>query len=183
MDLFMITANLKNHFPVVHEPITLHAQRAAVLVVIYNKNSKAHVLMTKRALDLKVHAGEISFPGGVVELEDEHLMNTALRETMEEIGLEVDPSQVIGCLPIVQTRTGFEVTPFVAILQSLPELTVSENEVHEVLEMPLTALLSTQQRDIGYKPSKEMVVYWYQHHRIWGASAKILRQIENLIGT
>jgi len=183
MDLFMITANLKNHFPVVHEPITLHAQQAAVLVVIFNKNSKTHVLMTKRALDLKVHAGEISFPGGVVELEDEHLMITALRETMEEIGLDVAPSQVIGCLPMVQTRTGFKVTPFVAILQSLPELNVSEDEVHEVLEMPLTALLSTQQRDIGFKPSEEMVVYWYKHHRIWGASAKILRQIENLIGT
>jgi 8-oxo-dGTP pyrophosphatase MutT (NUDIX family) len=161
MDLFMFTTNLQNQFPVVREPVTLHAQRAAVLVILYNKNAKAHVLMTKRALDLKVHAGEISFPGGVVELEDEYLMNTALRETMEEIGLEVAPSSVIGCLPKVQTRTGFEITPFVAILPSLSDLTVSEDEVHEVLEMPLTALLSTQQRDIGYKPSEEMVVYWH----------------------
>ena len=182
MDLFMITANLKNHFPVVHEPITLHAQRAAVLIVLFNKNSKAHVLMTKRALDLKIHAGEISFPGGVMEPDDEYLMNTALRETMEEIGLEVDPSQVIGCLPMVQTLTGFEVTPFVAILQSLPDLTVSEEEVFEVLEMPLTVLLSTHQRDVGYKLAEKMVVYWYKCHRIWGASAKILRQIENLSG-
>lgn len=182
MDLFMITTNLKNHFPVVQEPVAVHAQKAAVLVILFNKNSKAHVLMTKRALHLKIHAGEISFPGGIVELEDEHLMNTALRETMEEIGLEVDPSQVIGCLPKVETLTGIEITPYVAILPALPKLTVSEDEVHEILEMPLTALLSTQQRDIGYKPSDEMVVYWYQCHRIWGASAKILRQIENLSG-
>ncbi len=182
MDLFMITTNLKNQFPVVPEPVTLHAQQAAVLVILYNKNAKAHVLMTQRALDLKIHAGEISFPGGIVEFEDEHLLGTALRETMEEIGLEVDPSKVIGCLPKVQTRTGFEITPFVAILPSLPELTVSEDEVHEVLEMPLTALLSTQQRDIGYKPSEEMVIYWHKCHRVWGASAKILRQIENLAG-
>jgi 8-oxo-dGTP pyrophosphatase MutT (NUDIX family) len=109
-------------------------------------------------------------------------MDTALRETLEEIGLEVDTSQVIGCLPRVQTRTGFEITPYVAILQSLPNLTISENEVLEVLEMPLTALLSTHQRDVGYKPSEKMVVYWYECHRVWGASAKILRQIENLIG-
>ncbi len=177
----MITNNLKNHFPVVRESVAPHAQRAAVLVIIFNKNSKAHLLMTKRALDLKIHAGEISFPGGVMELEDEDLMNTALRETREEIGLEVDPSKVIGCLPKVQTLTGFEITPFVTILQSLPELTVSDEEVHEVLEMPLTALLSTHQRDIGYKPSEKMVVYWFNCHRIWGASAKILRQIENLI--
>lgn len=180
MDLYMITANLKSHFPVVQEPVTLHAQRAAVLVIIFNKHGKTHVLMTKRALNLNIHAGEISFPGGVVEMEDEHLMNTALRETMEEIGLEVPPSQVIGCLPKVETLTGFEITPYVAILPSLPDLTASEDEVHEILEMPLTALLSTQQRDVGYKPSKEMVLYWYKCHRIWGASAKILRQIEDL---
>lgn len=182
MDLFNLTTNLKNRFPVIREPVALHAQRAAVLVVLFNKNQRAHILMTKRALHLKIHAGEISFPGGVVEIEDEYLLNTALRETMEEIGLEVAPSQVIGCLPKVQTRTGFEITPFVAILKSLPDLTACEDEVHEVLEMPLTALLSTHQRDIGYKPSEEMVVYWYKCHRIWGASAKILRQIENLTG-
>jgi len=180
--LFMITANLKNHFPIVRESIGLHPQRAAVLVILFYKNAKAHILMTKRALHLKIHAGEISFPGGVVEMEDGHLLNTALRETMEEIGLEIPPSRVIGCLPMVQTRTGFEITPFVATLQSLPDLTVSKEEVHEVLEMPLTTLLSTHQRDIGYKPSEEMVVYWHKCHRIWGASAKILRQIENLTG-
>lgn len=180
MDLFMITTNLQNRFPVVREPVDLHAQRAAVLVILFNKHGKTHVLMTKRSLELKIHAGEISFPGGVMELEDEHLLNTALRETKEEIGLEVDPSQVIGCLPKVQTLTGFEITPYVAIIPSLPKLTVSEAEVHETLEMPLTALLSTHQRDVGYKPSEKMVVYWFHCHRIWGASAKILRQIENL---
>lgn len=178
----MISANLKNNFPVVREPVALHAQRAAVLVILFSKNSKTHVLMTKRSLNLKVHAGEISFPGGVMEADDEYLMNTALRETMEEVGLDIDPSQVIGCLPKVQTLTGFEITPYVAILQSLPDLTISEDEVHEVLEMPLTALLSTQQRDVGFKPAEKMVVYWFHCHRIWGASAKILRQIENLIG-
>jgi 8-oxo-dGTP pyrophosphatase MutT (NUDIX family) len=181
MNLFMISSHLKNRFPVVRKSVELHAQRAAVLVILFNKNSKTHVLMTKRALHLKIHAGEISFPGGVMELDDEHLLNTAMRETMEEIGLDVDASKVIGCLPNVQTRTGFEITPFVAIIESLPGLTVSEEEVDEVLEMPLTALLSTHQRDVGYKPADNMVVYWFGCHRIWGASAKILRQIENLI--
>jgi 8-oxo-dGTP pyrophosphatase MutT (NUDIX family) len=107
MDLFMISTNLKNNFPIIREPVQLHSQTAAVLVILFNKNAKAHILMTKRALDLKIHPGEISFPGGVIEIEDEHLMNTALRETTEEIGLEVDPSKVIGCLPKVQTLTGF----------------------------------------------------------------------------
>ena len=136
--------------------------------------------MTKRALDLKVHASEISFPGGVMEREDEDLLCTALRETKEETGVEVDPSRVVGCLPKVQTRTGFEITPFVAVLLFPPIIKACSNEVQEVLEIPLASLLATQQRDIGFKASEEMVVYWHKHHRIWGASAKILQRLENL---
>ncbi len=180
MNLFLITTQLKNHFPVVRAPVEPHPQLSAVLVILYRKMQQTHVLMTKRALDLKVHAGEIAFPGGVVEKEDNDLMCTALRETKEEVGVEVDPCRVIGCLPNVKTRTGFEITPFVAALQFPPIIKASSDEVYEVLEIPLTPLLSTQQRDIGFKASEEMVVYLYKHHRIWGASAKILRQIENL---
>lgn len=180
MNLFLITTKLKNHFPVVREYAEPHPHRSAVLVILYQKNGKTHVLMTKRALHLKIHAGEISFPGGVVEMEDEDLLCTALRETEEEIGVEVDPPLVIGCLPKVQTRTGFEITPFVAVLRSPLNIKACSDEVYEVLEIPLVSLLSTQQRDIGYNASEEMVVYWHKHHRIWGASAKILQRIENL---
>ena len=180
MDLCVITNNLKNQFPIVREPVDLHQRQAAVLVILFNKKAKPFILMTKRALHLKIHPGEICFPGGTVKIEDGHLLNTALRETTEEVGLEVVPSQVISCLPMVQTLTGYKITPYLAILQSLPDLTVCEDEVHEVLEVPLAALPSTYQQDIDFKPSKEMVVYWHKSHRIWGASAKILRQIENL---
>lgn len=180
MNLFLITTKLKNHFPVVREHAEPHPHRSAVLVILYQKSGKTHVLMTKRALHLKIHAGEISFPGGIVKMEDEDLLCTALRETAEEIGVEVDPSLVIGCLPKVQTRTGFEITPFVAVLRSRLNIKACSEEVYEVLEIPLVPLLSTQQRDIGYNASEEMVVYWYRHHRIWGASAKILQRIENL---
>ncbi len=137
--------------------------------------------MTKRATHLKYHAGEISFPGGVFEDdEDDDLLATALRETEEEIDIEIDPGDVLGRLPIVNTRLGFEITPFVAVLPSAPVYKPAESEVGEVLEMPFTTLLSTQQRDVGSKPSEEGVMYWFRHHRIWGASAKILNQIGHL---
>lgn len=180
MNLFLITTKLKNHFPLVREHVEPHPHQSAVLVILYQKNRKTHILMTKRALNLKIHAGEISFPGGVVEMEDEDLLCTALRETEEEIGVEVNPSLVIGCLPKVQTRTGFEITPFVAVMQSLLNIKANSDEVYEVLEIPLVPLFSTQQRDIDFNASEEMVVYWHKHHRIWGASAKILQRIENL---
>lgn len=180
MDLFLITTKLKKDFPLVREQVAVHPQRAAVLVVLFMQNQKAHVLMTKRALHLKTHAGEISFPGGVVEEEDDDLLATALRETHEEVGLQLTSAQVISCLPQVVTLTGFEVTPFVAVLNDIPRIDLLSEEVEEVLPIPLAPLLATHQRDVGFKPSEGMVVYWFKHHRIWGASAKILQRIEKL---
>ncbi len=181
MDLFLIKQKLKNNFPLVRETTRAHPQRAAVMVMLYPMNNKTHVLMTRRAMHLKYHAGEVSFPGGVFEEDqDEDLLSTALRETKEELDIEIELESVLGQLPIVNTRLGFEITPFVSVLQSAPDYEPAESEVGEVLEMPFTTLLATQQRDVGSKPSDEGVMYWFRHHRIWGASAKILNQIGHL---
>ena len=107
-------------------------------------------------------------------------MATALRETHEEIGVQVEASEVIAQLPIVNTRLGFEITPFVSVLSETMEFDPEEDEVDEILEIPFTSLLSTQQRDVGFSPEQDMVMYWFKHHRIWGASAKILRKIVHL---
>ena len=136
--------------------------------------------MTRRAMHLKYHAGEVSFPGGVFEEQDDDLLATALRETEEELAIQVESEDVLGQLPVVSTRLGFEITPFVSVLPSAPKYEPAENEVGEVLEIPFTSLLSTQQRDVGSKSSEEGVMYWFEHHRIWGASAKILKQISHL---
>jgi 8-oxo-dGTP pyrophosphatase MutT (NUDIX family) len=181
MDLFLIKHKLKNDFPLVQEVTLAHPQGAAVMVLLYPMNKKTHVLMTKRATHLEYHAGEISFPGGVFEEgEDDDLLATALRETEEELNVKVDLEDVSGRLPIVNTRFGFKITPFVAVLSSPPIYQPSECEVGEVLEIPFTALLSTQQQGAGSKPSDKGVIYWFQHHRIWGASAKILNQVGHL---
>jgi 8-oxo-dGTP pyrophosphatase MutT (NUDIX family) len=180
VDLFLIKHKLTNDFPLVREATVPHPQRAAVMVMLYPKPKKIHILMTKRSMHLKYHAGEISFPGGVFEEQDEDLLVTAIRETREELDIQVAPENVLGRLSVVTTRLGFEITPFVSVLPSAPEYERAVNEVGEVLEMPFTSLLSTQQRDVGSKPSEEGVMYWFQHHRIWGASAKILKQIGHL---
>ncbi|MBT3858055.1 MAG: CoA pyrophosphatase [Nitrospina sp.] len=180
MDLFLIKHKLQNDFPLVRETTLPHPQRAAVMVLLYPKPKKIHVLMTRRAMHLKYHAGEVSFPGGVFEEQDDDLLTTALRETEEELAIQVEPENVLGRLPVVNTRLGFEITPFVSVLPAAPEYEPAEDEVGEVLEIPFTSLLSTQQRDVGSKPSEEGVMYWFQHHRIWGASAKILKQISHL---
>ena len=172
MDLFLIKQKLRKDFPLVSEVTHPHPQRAAVMVMLYPKPKKTYVLMTKRAMHLKYHAGEMSFPGGVFEEDDEDLLATAIRETEEELAIEVGQEEVLGKLPVVTTRLGFEITPFVAVLSSAPEYDAKESEVDEVLEIPFTPLLSTQQRDVGGKPGDESVVYWFHHHRIWGHQQK-----------
>ena len=111
------------------------------------------------------------------EDKDENLLATALRETQEEVGVQVEVSQVIAQLPIVNTRLGFEITPFVSVFSAAMEFKLKEDEVEEILEIPLTSLLATQQRDVSFNSEQDMVMYWFKHNRIWGASAQILREI------
>ena len=180
MNLFLIKTKLKNQFPIIPQTFEPHPQKAAVLVILYPKRSTTHVLMTKRALHLNSHPGEIGFPGGVYEEdEDENLLATALRETNEEIGVQVESSKVIAQLPLVNTRFGFEITPFVCIFSETPVFKPEKDEVEEILEIPYNSLLATQERDLGFNPEQNMATYWFKHHRIWGASAKILQNIQH----
>jgi len=178
MDLIFITNKLKNQFPLNQKVVEPHPKKAAILVMLYPKDNKTYILMIKRALHLKSHAGEIGFPGGVYEKdEDESLLATALRETEEEVGVQVEASQVIAQLPIVNTRLGFEITPFVSVFSAAMGFKLQEDEVEEILEIPLTSLLATQQQDVSFSPEQDMVMYWFKQNRIWGASAQILRKI------
>tara|TARA_B100001123_G_C15273849_1_gene1011362 strand:- start:945 stop:1496 length:552 start_codon:yes stop_codon:yes gene_type:complete len=180
MNLFLIKTKLKNEFPIIPQTFEPHPQKAAVLVILYPKHNATHVLMTKRALHLNSHPGEIGFPGGVYEEdEDENLLATALRETNEEIGVQVESSKVIAQLPLVNTRFGFEITPFVCIFSETPVFKPEKDEVEEILEIPYNSLLATQERDLGFNPEQNMATYWFKHHRIWGASAKILQNIQH----
>ena len=181
MDLFLIKTKLKNEFPLIQQTFQPHPQKAAVLVMLYPKHNTIYVLMIKRALHLNSHAGEIGFPGGIYEEDkDENLLGTALRETNEEIGIHVESSKVIAELPIVNTRLGFEITPFVSIFSETPEFKPEEDEVEEILEIPFNSLLAKHERDVRFRPKQDMIMYWFKHHRIWGASAKILQKIQHL---
>ena len=180
MDLSQFTRRLTTEFPPRHEPVAELPSTAAVLVALFPKMGRTHVLLIQRAKNLRLHAGEISFPGGTYEPEDETLETTALRETQEELALEIPAGRIVGRLPQVTTLTGFEVHPFVCILDALPPWKKNPREVAEVLEVPLVPLLATHQRDVGHGAHRDMYVYWYKNYRIWGATAKILYQIGKL---
>ena len=152
---------------------------ASVLVVIYGKSPK--IIMTEKPKSMKLHAGEISFPGGKIDVNDANLLETALRETNEEIGLNILKDQVVGqLLPVSTLNSGFLILPFVSILDEIPPL-VSNSEVEKIFHMPLDSLLGTIAKDTdpSHNLIDEMFTFEYQAQIVWGASARILKQIKN----
>ena len=154
---------------------------ASVLVVIYDTFPK--IIMTKKPESMKLHAGEISFPGGKFDAIDSDLLETALRETNEEIGLHISRDQILGQLDPVKTlNSGFLILPFVCVLKEIPPL-VSNSEVEKIFHIPLNPLLDTMMKDSDpdHNLIDEMYAFEYQSQIVWGASARILKQIESKI--
>jgi 8-oxo-dGTP pyrophosphatase MutT (NUDIX family) len=158
---------------------------AAVLVPLFKKGGNCHLLFTKRSEEVKYHKGEISFPGGVVDEEDSELISTALREAFEEIGLKENDVQIIGVLDDIVTITEFIVTPIIGLFPFPYPFKVSEAEIAELIEVPLSFLLDEEcfsEREILRGGRNEVVfAYQYGKHIIWGATARILQQFLDLI--
>jgi 8-oxo-dGTP pyrophosphatase MutT (NUDIX family) len=154
---------------------------ASVLVVIHGKEPQ--IVMTEKPKNMKFHAGEISFPGGKLEDDDSDLLDTALRETSEEIGLYISREQVIGQLePVVTLNSGFLILPFISIIDEIPPLS-SNAEVEKIFHIPLKSFLKTMAKDPdpSHNIIQEMYTFEYQNQIVWGASARILKQIRNLV--
>ena len=154
---------------------------ASVLVVIYGK--EPIVVMTEKPKHMKFHAGEISFPGGKLDVHDSDLLQTALRETSEEIGLRITREQVIGQLePVVTLNSGFMILPFISIIDKIPTL-AANSEVEKIFHIPLEPFLKTMANDPdpSHNLIQAMYTFEYQNQIVWGASARILKQIQNLL--
>lgn len=152
---------------------------AAVLLPILDRNGKTHILFTKRSKSVKDHKKEISFPGGTRK-EGEPLKNAAVRECNEEIGIPSKDVEILGTLDDVDTRTGYVITPFVGIIRQPCEFKINKNEIDEIIEVPVS-FLSRENRK--FKENEQFIdkSYLYEDHVIWGATARILKQLLDLI--
>ena len=153
--------------------------KAGVLVgICFSKTKQPSVLLTKRAGHLKNHPGQIAFPGGKFELEDGTLVNTALREAEEEIGLNRSIPKELGILPKHETVTKFLVTPIIFQLPDKLDLKINKNEVDEVFYVPLEHFLALENYRIQARKWQEEFRYYYVvpygPYYIWGATARIL---------
>jgi 8-oxo-dGTP pyrophosphatase MutT (NUDIX family) len=159
---------------------------AAVLVPLYVKDSELHAVFTKRRDDLRRHPGEISFPGGRYDEGENDLLATALREAHEEIGLPPDAVEIVGALqPTPTIATGYAVYPFVGLIEPGRTWTLSAREVAEVIELPLRSLLSgyARRRLIRRGLPIRTDTYLVGENLIWGATARILADLFDRIGT
>ncbi|HQU78982.1 MAG TPA: CoA pyrophosphatase [Azonexus sp.] len=159
---------------------------AAVLFPIVLRDNGQTVLLTQRTAHLKDHAGQISFPGGRVEAEDESPIHTALRETEEEIGLAREHVEVLGFLPEYRTGTGFRVTPVVALVTPPFELALDPFEVAEAFEVPLAFLLDPanhKRHSLHYRGAlRHFFAMPYGDYFIWGATAGMIRSLTERLG-
>ena len=153
---------------------------AAVLVPLIERDDDLTVLLTQRATQLKHHAGQISFPGGRIELSDDGPREAALREAREEIGLDPGFVSVVGYLPDHVIVSGFLVTPVVAFVQPGFELLLDSGEVESTFEVPVNFLFDpqnhrTRRRRIGTSENEiDVIDIPFGEHNIWGATAGMI---------
>lgn len=155
--------------------------RASVLVPLVLREQGLTILLTRRTEHLSAHAGQISFPGGRWEPADRGAVDTALRETEEEVGLARRHVDVIGTLPDYHTGTGYCVTPVVGLIAPPFALRADPSEVAEMFEVPAAFLMDglNHQRLSVVLPDGRRSFYAmpYQRYYIWGATAGMLRNL------
>jgi 8-oxo-dGTP pyrophosphatase MutT (NUDIX family) len=153
---------------------------AAVMLLLYPKDGQYCVLLNKRSQLVEHHKGEISFPGGARDPEDRDFLDTALRETEEEMGISRADVTVLGRLDDVVTRTNFGVRVYIGTIPYPYTFNPSAIEIAEVLEIPISALVDPanlrHETRLVEGVATTVRSYAYHEHLVFGATAKILQQ-------
>jgi 8-oxo-dGTP pyrophosphatase MutT (NUDIX family) len=154
---------------------------AAVLVAVFEEEDRARVLLTRRSAELRSHTGEVAFPGGRMD-PGEAALDAALREAVEEVGLDPAQSEVLGELtPLTTWSSTARITPFVAALPGRPELRPNPAEVEEAFDVALSDLLT----DDVYREElwplegqmRSVFVFELEEDTVWGATARMLHEL------
>jgi 8-oxo-dGTP pyrophosphatase MutT (NUDIX family) len=158
--------------------------RASVLIPLFMDGDEDRIVLTKRTETVKYHKGEISFPGGMYEREDEDALATAMRECWEEIGVEPEHMEILGRLDDMHTYTGFIISPFVGLIPYPYDFRVNPDEVSYIVYLPVPFLLScapvVETVDFQGGVTRAPAIY-YENERIWGATCRILLQLRRII--
>ena len=164
------------------------ARSAGVLMLFYPKNEEWHLaFIRRRAHEKDPHSAQIGFPGGKYEDQDGTLMQTALREAMEETNVAPDQVEMLGPLTSLYIPvSNFEVHPYVGFTTSRPDFIPQEEEVDDIIEIPVSYLLQPdciQTTDLKVRDYllKNVHCFKYENHIIWGATAMMLNELVSVV--
>jgi 8-oxo-dGTP pyrophosphatase MutT (NUDIX family) len=181
----LIRDRLENHQHKTHKYADKPYRDAAVLIPLFFKDDHAHILFTKRTDKVEHHKGQISFPGGMKDESDKNLLDTALRESWEEMGIRQKDVTILGKSDTFLTNTNFMVTPFVGYYPYPYDYLVNEGEIAQVIEVPLSHLLDPNifetkiwERD-GYVWNVHF--YHYNGEQIWGVTGFLLSNFLDIV--
>ena len=158
-------------------------RKAAVLIAITDSDNP-ELIYTLRSNKVGSHGGEVSFPGGMYEVEDENLEKTALRESKEETGLDIAKVNILGPIDTVVSRFNISVTPYVGIVPNNIELNNNSDEIEACFKVPLSFLLQDKRHrndeinrdgDVFFMPA-----YEYDSYIIWGLTAMMTVDFLNI---
>ena len=154
-------------------------------MLVYPKEGELHLLLNKRSEAVEDHKGEVSFPGGRMDEGDASLLDTALREAHEEVGVRPEDVRVLRRLDDVNTSTGYLVSPFLGTIREGYPFVVNRVEVAELVEVPVAALLdgSTTRNETRFEDGAPVGRPNYAHggHLVWGATARIVTDLLDLL--
>ena len=158
---------------------------SAVLILLFPLKDKIHMCLIRRPSTMKNHAGQIAFPGGKREKEDADLIQTALREAQEEIGIAANTVEILGQLSTVYVQiSDFLITPVVGWLNELPEIVIDSSEVDEVIFIPLVDLADSVnmcEKEMETRTGRIKVPgYEINGCFIWGATAMMLAELVDI---
>lgn len=168
------------------ENINRPAKPGGVMILLYPHENDIYLPLMKRPTYNGAHSGQVSFPGGKYEPEDQNLITTALRETEEEIGVSTDQVGLLGQLSeLFIIASNFKVHPSVGYVTSRPSFIADPVEVEEVLEVSLSQLYDLSQR--GVEPMRfgthtiHSPYFNVEGHVVWGATAMMLSELLQVI--
>ena len=161
----------------------MFTNHAAVLIVVCEDEDCEKLLLTKRAIHLNIHGGEVAFPGGKWEHGDSDLCTTALRESFEEVGLLPGSVEITDELPIHFTRSGLPVKPYVGKVEQGVALNANDSEIESIFWVPIEYLMQDPRirTDIFVLSGREVwaPVYEYDGFVIWGFTARVIVEFLN----
>ena len=160
--------------------------RAAVMILLFQKDKELSLLLTVRTNDVETHKGQISCPGGMRDESDSDFAATALRETEEELGIPEKSIEILGMTDDHPTPTKFIITPVVGYTASVPKTVMNTSEVAEVFDVPLSVFIekkNARSEERLWQGNTYNVWYFdYKGYTIWGATAMLLVNFAEIIG-